>query len=297
MQEKNRTSPETADARARKNSGIRINGIELTDHNLHRELVRSVERLSDLELEIERLRAENIQLQERCRGLAARLTGPRKENTNTRGAGEDGSEELTALRQDNRRLADNNERLDKMLAEARRERPGTLGSNGFSNRRDELWLNQRVAVLVDVQNMYYSAKKIYNSKISFHKLLSAVLRSRRLIRAVAYTVEKEGADQTKFYEVLNRSGFEIKSRDLIVRSDGSRKGDWDMGIAIDAISLVEKIDVLILVTGDGDFVALVNMLKSRGVRVEVASFLDSTADNLLATADEHFNIDGRMLVD
>jgi uncharacterized LabA/DUF88 family protein len=302
MRDKNSISPGTADARARKSTGIRINGIELSNQDLHRELSRNVEALSDLEIEIEKLRSENEQLQERCRTLAARLAESGDESTRPQATEHNASEELSTLREDNQRLATNNARLDKMLDKAGRERAGLLnmlpsGANGFATQRDGLWANQRVAVLVDVQNMYYSARKIYDSKVSFHKLLNTILRNRKLVRAIAYTVEKEGADQTKFYEALERTGFEIKSRDLIERSDGSRKGDWDMGIAIDAISLIERIDVLVLVTGDGDFVALVNMLKSRGVRVEVASFRESTADNLLAATDEHFSIDKRMLVD
>ena len=168
--------------------------------------------------------------------------------------------------------------------------------DAISLERSELWKSQRVAILVDVQNMYYSARKIYGSKLSFQKLLPTLLNNRRLVRAIAYVVEKEGADQEKFYEVLRRTGFEIKRRDLIVRSDGSRKGDWDMGIAIDAISMAEKVDVVVLVTGDGDFVALVNMLKSRGVRVEVASFRESTSESLMYAANEHYLLDQEMLV-
>jgi len=268
MKNKNDASRETTHAGAvpLKSDNIRINGIDLSSRDLHRELARAVEHISDLELEIDKLRAEN-----------------------------------RSIREESRRLGENNARLEEMLREFSLERaePPTLAPTGgtFFPESLQLWQNQRVAVLVDVQNMYYSAKKIYNSKISFRKLLPVLLRSRKLIRAVAYTVEKEGADQEKFYEVLRRSGFEIKWRELIVRSDGSRKGDWDMGIAIDAISLADKVDVIVLVTGDGDFVALVNMLRGRGVRVEVASFRESTADNLMLAANDHFNIDGRMLVD
>jgi len=268
MQDKDITGPDAAaaNARARKGGTIRINGMDPGAQDLHRQLSLSAEHISDLELEIEKLRAEK-----------------------------------SVLREDNQRLTKSNVRLEQMLRQLDRERANLLSmapAGGASNSdRDELWRNQRVAVLVDVQNMYYSAKKIYSSKVSFRRLLPALMRNRKLVRAIAYTVEKEGTDQEKFYEVLRRSGFEIKRRDLIVRSDGSRKGDWDMGIAIDAISLVDKVDVIVLVTGDGDFVALVNMLKGRGVRVEVASFRESTADNLMAATDEHFSIDGRMLVD
>jgi len=280
---------------ARRPAGIRINGIELSSDDTHGELVQSVERISDLELETQRLATENRSLQERCRELAGEVEKLRSSVGVS-------PEELAELRHENARLQENNERLEEIAGELGRERAELqqmlpAGSHPFTVERGELWRNQRVVVLVDVQNMYYSARKIYNSKISFHKLLPMLLRNRKLVRALAYTVEKEGTDQEKFYDVLRHSGFEIRSRQLIVRSDGSRKGDWDMGIAIDAISMVDKVDVVVLVTGDGDFVALVNMLKGRGVRVEVASFNESTADNLRAVADEHFPIDERLLVD
>ncbi len=294
MQEANNQEA-AADARARKGGTIRINGIDLTDQDLRREFADSVEHISDLDIENEKLRNEIKRLKESRSELE-------NENKALRNTSEAGPEQFMKLREENRRLSGNNSRLDEMVADLSRERADLLsmiptGGNPYSSERTDLWRNQRVAVLVDVQNMYYSAKNIYNSKISFHKLLPALIKNRKLVRAIAYTVEKEGSDQQKFYEVLRRSGFEIKSRDLIIRSDGSRKGDWDMGIAIDAISLAEKADVIALVTGDGDFVALVNMLKGRGVRVEVASFKESTADNLLAAADEHFSIDNRMLAD
>jgi len=284
-----------ADARARKSPGIRINGVELNSDTRHEELVRSVEMISDLEIRIQKLTTENRELTDRCSRLARELQSLRSGV----GAPTGDSEEL---REENRRLRENNARLERVVAELNRERGELLqslpsGANALSVDRSELWKNQRVVVLVDVQNMYYSAKKIYNSKVSFHKLLPTLVRNRQLVRAIAYTVEKEGTDQEKFYDVLRHSGFEIKSRQLIVRSDGSRKGDWDMGIAIDAISMIDKVDVVILVTGDGDFVALVNMLKGRGVRVEVASFQESTADNLLLVADEHRVIDERLLID
>ena len=303
MQDKDITGPETAaaNARARKSDAIRVNGMDLGAQDLHRQLSLSAEHISDLELEIEKLRAENSTLQQRCAALADRAAKVEKESKALQGAGQVSPHDLAVLREENQRLTKSNARLEQMLRQLDRERADLLSmapAGGASNSdRDELWRNQRVAVLVDVQNMYYSAKKIYSSKVSFRRLLPALMRNRKLVRAIAYTVEKEGTDQEKFYEVLRRSGFEIKRRDLIVRSDGSRKGDWDMGIAIDAISLVDKVDVVVLVTGDGDFVALVNMLKGRGVRVEVASFRESTADNLMAATDEHFSIDGRMLVD
>ncbi len=146
-------------------------------------------------------------------------------------------------------------------------------------------LNQRVAILVDVQNMYHSAKKTYGRNLSYSKLISQAVHGRKLIRAIAYLLDREGVDQGAFIEHLSNCGFEVRRKNLIERADGSRKGDWDLGIAADAIALSKKIDVIILVSGDGDFISLTQMLKHQGVKVEVASFRESAADALVASAD------------
>jgi uncharacterized LabA/DUF88 family protein len=143
---------------------------------------------------------------------------------------------------------------------------------------------QRVAVLVDVQNMFYSAKYQYRAKLSYTKLLEAAVQCRQLVRAIAYIVQTPDIDQTNFINMLQQTGFEVKSKVLRLRPDGTAKGDWDMGMAIDAISMADRLDALVLVSGDGDFVDLVNMLKGRGVRVEVLSFPSSTAEELKQAA-------------
>lgn len=150
--------------------------------------------------------------------------------------------------------------------------------------------HQRVAVFVDVQNMYYSAKYQYNGKVNFDKLLDETVRGRRLIRAIAYLVQTEDIDQSKFEDFLYSLGYEVKNKQLRTRPDGSAKGDWDMGIAIDAIAVGERVDTVCLVSGDGDFVDLVEMLKGNGVRVEVYSFPTSTADELKESATEYYGM-------
>ncbi|MGM0381536.1 MAG: NYN domain-containing protein [bacterium] len=150
--------------------------------------------------------------------------------------------------------------------------------------------HQRVAVFVDVQNMYYSAKYQYNGKVNFDKLLDETIRGRKLIRALAYLVQTEDIDQSKFQDFLYSLGYEVKNKQLRTRPDGSAKGDWDMGIAIDAIAVGERVDVVCLVSGDGDFVDLVEMLKGNGVRVEVYSFPTSTADELKEAATEYYDM-------
>ncbi|MBN2109607.1 MAG: NYN domain-containing protein [Methanosarcinaceae archaeon] len=157
--------------------------------------------------------------------------------------------------------------------------------------------DQRMAVLADVQNMFYSAKNIYrDSRLDYNKLLAAVLRGRKLIRAIAYLVETEDVDQSGFKYRLKTLGWEIRTKQLKIRPDGSTKGDWDMGIAIDAISISPKVDTVALVSGDGDFTALVNHLKASGVRVEIYSFEKNTAAELINSATEYYPMDKSTLL-
>ena len=122
------------------------------------------------------------------------------------------------------------------------------------------------------------------------------LAGRRLVRAITYIVQKEEDDsQNAFIEVLRRLGYEVRSKDLKIRPDGTAKGDWDMGIAIDSMSLVNKLDTVVLISGDGDFVPLVEMLKANGCRVEVYSFPESTAVDLMEAATSYTPIDDSLL--
>src|SRR5206468_9410181 len=127
---------------------------------------------------------------------------------------------------------------------------------------------ERVGVFVDVQNMFYAARG-QNARLDFEVLLQTATRGRRLIRAIAYVVEAKEIDQSGFIALLKTKRYEVKRKDLKVRSDGSFKGDWDMEIALDALEMADALDVVVLVTGDGDFTGLVQKLKIRGARVEV----------------------------
>jgi uncharacterized LabA/DUF88 family protein len=155
--------------------------------------------------------------------------------------------------------------------------------------------DQRVGVFVDVQNMFYSAKAIHQSKIDYSKLLQEIVGQRNLVRAIAYVVQKPDVDQSGFTDALERLGYEIKSKDLRLRPDGTAKGDWDMGIAIDTIAIAPKLDTVVLVSGDGDFVPLVEMLKAHGCRVEVISFRKSTSNELIQAATKYTAIEESML--
>ena len=153
----------------------------------------------------------------------------------------------------------------------------------------------RVGIFVDVQNIFYAAKP-FNARLDFEKLLELSAGKRRLIRAIAYVVQSPDVDQSNFISMLQQKSYEVKRKDLRQRSDGSAKGDWDMGMAIDIMRFVDKLDVVVLVSGDGDFVPLVDLVKTLGPRVEVISFTYNTARDLINSADEHIPIEEALLL-
>lgn len=150
--------------------------------------------------------------------------------------------------------------------------------------------DQRVGVFVDVQNMYYSARNLFGARANFGEILTQAVGSRRLIRAIAYVIKAEAPEEAKFFEALGKQGFELKMKDLQVFAGGAKKGDWDVGLAIDAISTAPKIDVAVLVTGDGDFEPLVKFLQFLGVKVEVMAFAATASAKLRECADEFVDL-------
>jgi uncharacterized LabA/DUF88 family protein len=155
--------------------------------------------------------------------------------------------------------------------------------------------DQRVGIFVDVQNMFYSAKTLHQSKIEYRKLLAGILRGRKLVRAIAYVVRKSDVDQSGFLEALRRSGFEVKEKELMIREDGSSKGDWKMEIALDAMVLEPRLDCAVLVSGDGEFLPLVNLLTAHGCRTEVVSFEQSTSNELMRACHQFIPIEQDVL--
>ncbi|MAH42483.1 hypothetical protein CL614_02025 [archaeon] len=150
---------------------------------------------------------------------------------------------------------------------------------------------QRVAVFVDVSNLYHSAKNLYNKKVSFPNLLRIAVEDRKLVRAIAYGVRSDINEQKKFFDILKKFGYEVKLKDLQVFPGGAKKGDWDIGIAMDMIELSPKVDVEILISGDGDFVDLVNHLhRACGIKVEAASFRRSTSKHLVDIVDKFIDL-------
>jgi len=165
-----------------------------------------------------------------------------------------------------------------------------------STKSNELLSNQRVGVFVDVQNMFYSAKILKNAKLNFSKLMQRAVRGRQLIRAICYVVDNPEIDQSAFVDMLVGNGYEVKSKQLRVRHDGSAKGDWDMGMAIDAVTLADKLDIIVLVSGDGDFTDLVFHLRHKGVLVEAISFPNSTHQDLMEAVDLYIPVDDQLLI-
>jgi uncharacterized LabA/DUF88 family protein len=167
----------------------------------------------------------------------------------------------------------------------------------MSQCNGDLYQKVRVAVLVDVQNVFYAARDQFNGKLDFAKLLKKAVGRRALVRAVAYCVTCPGTDPDKFHSSLKMHGYEIKERMLKIISEGVTKGDWDVGITIDAINIAKDVDVVIIVSGDGDFVDLVEYLKTTGKRVEAMCFHGATANELLQSVSSYRWIDQELLID
>jgi len=154
--------------------------------------------------------------------------------------------------------------------------------------------DQRVGVFVDVQNMYYSAKNLYNSYVNFGKILETAVADRKLIRASAYVVEAGLPDENNFFKALQDQGFKTKSKQLQIFAGGHKKADWDVGISVDAIKMSKQLDVVVLVTGDGDFLPLVEYLQYHGVLVEVIAFSKTTSSKLIEQVDDFIDLSSDM---
>lgn len=151
---------------------------------------------------------------------------------------------------------------------------------------------QRVGIFIDAQNLYHSAKNLYGARVNFGQVVKDALAGRALIRAVAYVITTESGDEKAFFEALEKVGIETKTKDLQIFSSGSKKADWDVGLAVDAIKMAPKLDTIIIVSGDGDFIPLVEYLQmNEGCQVEVVSFGKSSSGKLKEAADEFIDLD------
>ncbi len=152
--------------------------------------------------------------------------------------------------------------------------------------------DQRVGVFVDVQNMYYSAKNLYNAKVNFAQILKAAIGNRSLIRAIAYVIKADVKEEQNFFDALEKIGFEVKAKDLQIFAGGAKKGDWDIGLAMDCIELAPKLDTIVIVSGDGDYVPLINHLRhALGCRIEIIAFGKSSSGLLKEECDLFTDLD------
>ena len=154
----------------------------------------------------------------------------------------------------------------------------------------------RVGVFVDVQNMFYAAKDRFGRRVDYIKLLDLIVGPRYLMVAYAYVVQIPEINQSSFLSLLEHNGYTIKSKDLRLRGDGSAKGDWDVGIAVDVVSMLGSLDVVILASGDGDFCPLAELIKQQDKRVEVVAFEHNTSMDLQQIADQFFPIGDELLI-
>lgn len=147
--------------------------------------------------------------------------------------------------------------------------------------------DQRIGVFVDAQNMYHSARSLYKARVNFKEVLDEAVAGRVLIRAITYVIRTEGGEEKGFFEAMEKMGFEIKEKDLQIFPGGMKKADWDVGLAVDTIKLADKLDVVVIISGDGDYNPLVEYLKiNKGCRVEIIAFGESTSSKLVEVADE-----------
>jgi len=152
--------------------------------------------------------------------------------------------------------------------------------------------SQRVGIFIDTQNIYHSAKNFYGKNVDFGKLVEILNQGRNLIRTIAYVIKSDlTPKEIAFFESLILRGIELRIKDIIYLPSGEKKADWDVGIAVDTIKLSKFLDVIILVSGDGDFTHLVEYLKAKGNIVEIAGFGRNTSVKLKELADFFYDLD------
>jgi uncharacterized LabA/DUF88 family protein len=153
--------------------------------------------------------------------------------------------------------------------------------------------DQRVAVLADAQNLYHTAQSLYSRNVDYDALLSVAVGDRRLVRALAYVIRADSPEEESFFEALQTIGFETKIKDIKTFGDGTKKADWDVGMSLDAVTLADHVDTVVLCTGDGDFARLCSHLRHEGVRVEAMAFSSSTAESLVEATDAFVDLGER----
>ena len=156
---------------------------------------------------------------------------------------------------------------------------------------------ETVTIFVDVQNIYYTTKQHYQKHFDYNAFWAKATANRKVIKAFAYAIERHDEKQKQFQNILRAIGFEVKLKPFIQRSDGSAKGDWDVGITIDVMDYAKKSDVVILLSGDGDFDLLLQKIKKDfNNSVEVYGVPGLTAESLINSASKFFPIEDELLL-
>lgn len=155
----------------------------------------------------------------------------------------------------------------------------------------------KIAVFVDVQNIYYTTRQAYRRQFNYRLLWEKLSQQGEVVQAVAYAIHRGDDKQLKFQNALKHIGFTVKLKPFIQRSDGSAKGDWDVGITIDVLEAASNVDVIVLLSGDGDFDLLIEKVKRKhGVVTEVYGVPALTADSLIGSSNVFHAIDERLLL-
>ncbi len=150
---------------------------------------------------------------------------------------------------------------------------------------------QRVGLFVDIQNLYYTARNVYNSRVNFNAVMKDAVGDRPIVRAIAYGIKADMPEENTFFDALRKAGFEVKLKELQSFYGGAKKGDWDVGIVMDIIKLIPKLDVVVLASGDGDYIPLLEYLEVLGVRVELVSFGKSTSSKMRELIEHYLDLD------
>jgi len=150
--------------------------------------------------------------------------------------------------------------------------------------------SQRVGVFIDTSNMYFSSQNLYRTNVNFGSILDTAVAGRKLVRAFAYVIEGDSIREKEFFQALENLGYEVRSKPLQVFQGGAKKGDWDVGLTIDAVRLMPLLDAIVLVSGDGDYVDLLDYARGHGRRTEVMAFKQTTSNKLIKEADEFIDL-------
>src|SRR3989344_857184 len=146
--------------------------------------------------------------------------------------------------------------------------------------------SQRVGIFIDVSNLYHSSKNLYKKNVNFKAIFNEAVGDRKLVRAFAYVIEADVEKEKGFFDALTNIGYEVRSKPLQIFHGGAKKGDWDVGLTIDVVRLLPLLDAVVLVSGDGDYVDLLDYVRGHGRRTEVIAFKKTTSSRLIEEADE-----------